>query len=243
MKWWKSIKLWALLTLLIAGVMLVWAKRKFYQQNLVGIQAEVYPKQGLYFYRTDQIVAEAEEYLQEGQWLRRASGEVPIPELEAHLASLPGIRRSEVNTDLAQNLHIKVWLQEPILRVEPNRGPGYYIDRDGERFPVMDQYTAHVPIAGGNISEDMDSIVYTLGVLVHENPFWKAQVEQIFVDKANSIVIVPKWGNHRILLGKGEDLEGKLKIVRSFYQQALNTKGWDKYKEIDVRYNGKIYGK
>lgn len=243
MKWWRSKKLWALVTVLITGIVFAWARGHFYKQILTGVQAEVYPKEGLYFYRPDQIVAETEAFLQDGQWLRRASGEVPIPELEQYLASLPGIRKSEVNTDLSRNLLVKVWMQEPILRVEPSGGRGYYLDVEGKRFPILNQYTAHVPIVSGSLEGGMDSIVYTLGVLVHENAFWKAQVEQIFVDKAKSIVLIPKWGNHKILLGTGEDLEGKLKIVKSFYQQALNTKGWDKYKEIDVRYKGKIYGK
>lgn len=171
--------------------------------------------------------------------------------LEDKLELNPFIKDAEVFIDIQGNLRVEVWQRKPIIRVSKNSGKGFYIDEDGIKMPLSDNYTAHVPIATGRIREtvkkirdtvntDMGKDIYTLAKFIQKNPFWEAMIEQIVVDKNNEIVLIPMIADHKILLGDVSRLEEKLKHLKIFYKKGLNKVGWEKYKVINLKYTGQI---
>ena len=82
--------------------------------------------------------------------------------------------------------------------------------------------------------------LYELGKFIQNDPFWKAQVEQINVTTKQEFEIVPRVGDHILFLGKGGDYQEKFRKLRIFYNEALNQVGWNKYERISIEFNNQI---
>ena len=172
------------------------------------------------------------------------------PLLERRLQQNEFVRNAEVFTDMNGLLHIHIHQREPILRVSNSAGEQFYIDRDGLKMPVSTLFTAHVPIATGNIFEPWDGRdslrsfvaeeLFKIATYVDKDAFWKAQIEQIFVNNESELVLVPKVGDHTILFGNSGDMQKKFDKLLLFYREALSRMGWDQYSCIDLRFEDQV---
>jgi cell division protein FtsQ len=75
---------------------------------------------------------------------------------------------------------------------------------------------------------------------VDKDPFLKAFIEQIFVRADNDLVLIPKVGSAKIIFGDTENMEGKFEKLLVFCKEGLNRIGWNKYRSIDLRFEGQI---
>ncbi|MFI5221113.1 MAG: cell division protein FtsQ/DivIB [Bacteroidia bacterium] len=173
-----------------------------------------------------------------------------ISKLEHRLQANKMIQRVQVFTNLNGELNIDIIQREPILRILKADGTGFYIDKKGLKMPLSEHFTARVPVASGNIYErysGTDSIqsfvcreLFTIATHVDKDAFWKAQIEQIFVNAENELVLIPKVGDHRIIFGNTQHLEEKFTRLNLFYKEGLKKAGWNKYQSINVSYNGQV---
>jgi hypothetical protein len=69
-----------------------------------------------------------------------------------------------------------------------------------------------------------------------------AQTEQVDITGDRNFEMVPTIGNHIIKLGDGNDLDKKFHRLFLFYQQVMGKTSFDRYKIIDVQYNGQVIG-
>ena len=77
-------------------------------------------------------------------------------------------------------------------------------------------------------------------LFLQENDFWNNQIEQIYVHPDNEVELIPRVGNHRIVLGSFVDFEEKLDNLRLFYEKAIPKVGWEKYSIISLKYKDQI---
>jgi cell division protein FtsQ len=54
--------------------------------------------------------------------------------------------------------------------------------------------------------------------------------------------LIPKIGKHYIILGDAKNLERKFDDIKTLYKDGMPTVGWSKYKGINMKYDGVIYG-
>ena len=66
------------------------------------------------------------------------------------------------------------------------------------------------------------------------------RIEQIYVHPDKEVELIPRVGNHRILLGTFDHFEEKLANLRLFYEQAIPKMGWEKYSIINLKYRNQI---
>ena len=66
------------------------------------------------------------------------------------------------------------------------------------------------------------------------------QIEQIYVNENTDIELVPKTGEHEIVLGDVNDLKDKFNKLMIFYLKGLNNLGWDVYKKINLKYKNQV---
>lgn len=163
-----------------------------------------------------------------------------LHEIEENLEAIESVKNAEVSFDLRGVLRISIDQRMPIVRILPNAGKSYYLALDGTAIPVAGSDVARVPVATGRLSTTMITKVYTLCTYVYENEFMDALTEQIFVNKTNDLVIVPKIKNQRIIIGEPEQLEEKFQKLQDFYSYGLNHIGWTKYKTINLKYKNQI---
>lgn len=178
---------------------------------------------------------------------------LPLNALEASLEGNPYIEKAELYVDINGKLWGEVWQKYPLIRVINSENQAYYISREGEKMPISLDFTARVPVASGNIYDNgsgdgeictpIAMSLYLLADFIDQHEFWKSQVEQVYVAKNGDISIIPKVGNHEIILGaldSRKDIRQKFDLLMSFYKEGLATVGWDKYKEINLKYKNQI---
>jgi cell division protein FtsQ len=176
--------------------------------------------------------------------------ELNTPLIEEKLNRNDFIKRSQVFTDMNGELQIKVEQRRPIVRVMKTNETDFYIDEDGRKMPVSQVFTAHVPVASGNIFEvyrTRDTMHTFVGMELHKiatyvdkHAFWKAQIEQIFVTAESEFLLIPKIGDHTIVFGNSENMEEKFEKLMVFYKEGLSRVGWDKYSTINLKYKDQI---
>ena len=137
-------------------------------------------------------------------------------------------------------VHIEITQRDPIMRIMSNSGD-YYIDKDARIIPVSSEFTVFLPIATGFIdSMYAQTILCDFALFLKNNEFWTAQIEQIDVLKNKDVILIPRVGEHQILLGKLDDFESKLNHLMDFYQAGLSETGWNKYEKINLKFNNQI---
>ncbi len=144
---------------------------------------------------------------------------------------------------VANNGGIRAEIEErqPILRIISNTGENYYIDKEGERVPLSKFFVADLPLATGAVSERMAKTqLFDFAKFLISNDFWNNQIEQIYVLPNEEVKLIPRVGNHEILLGKLEDYQEKLSKLRTFYNKGLSEVGWNRYSTINLKYDEQV---
>ena len=137
-------------------------------------------------------------------------------------------------------IKLEVKQKIPILRVIGSDG-NFYIDNKGSIMPVSRRYVAHVPVASGQIERKLAmGDLYQFALFLQEDAFWNNQIEQIYVYPNKDIVLIPRVGDHRILLGGFDDFRDKLSNLQLFYKQVVPKMGWEKYSIINLRFKNQI---
>lgn len=144
---------------------------------------------------------------------------------------------------ITNNGAIKASIEErkPILRVISSSGENYYIDNEGQKMPLSQRFTAYLPIATGIINENFAKRdLYKFALFLYNNKFWNAQIEQIVVLPNKDIKLIPRVGDHEIILGSLAEYEKRLEKLMTFYENGLNETGWNKYSVINLKFDKQV---
>jgi cell division protein FtsQ len=182
-----------------------------------------------------------------------------VTELEDKLSNNHSIKDAQVYKTIDGELVINVKQRRPIVRIF-SKNESYYIDEKGSLMPLSNKYTARLLVVNGELNEPFakrysfnyenlnDSLssktllddIYKISNYIDNSEFWKAQIEQIHVDKVSGMSLIPKVGNHKIVFGGVENLEGKFEKLMIFYKKGLSKTGWNEYSEINLKYKNQV---
>ena len=186
-----------------------------------------------------------------GTLVGRKLDEINIHKLENILKANPFIEYAKVFADMNGIIHVDIRQRKPLLRIINMANVNFYIDENGFKIPLSDNYTARVLVANGLINEDFEGKVDTLSSqlardllrtakFIRRDTLWNDQVEQLFVSMNGDIEIVPRVGDHKIILGTADSLDIKFRNLLVFYKKAIPKVGWDAYKTINLKYANQI---
>ncbi|MDD4776948.1 MAG: hypothetical protein PHV53_01535 [Fermentimonas sp.] len=131
--------------------------------------------------------------------------------------------------------------REPVLRVISDTKGNFYVDKDRKIMPVSSSFAVYVPIATGVIDEEFaQNELYDFAMFLRNNPSWDAWFEQIVVKKGNEVELIPRAGDFRIIMGNLEDYPSKLNKFVRFVEGGLNVVGWNRYSEINLKYDNQV---
>lgn len=138
------------------------------------------------------------------------------------------------------SIKVEVFQRTPVLRIISERG-NYYIDNEGEIMPVPVHFAAYVPLATGYISEDYArNQLYWFALFLQKNKFWNAQIDQIYIAANKDVELIPRVGNHQIILGKIENYKESLDKLELFYDKGLSKVGWNRYSKINLKFKDQV---
>ena len=166
--------------------------------------------------------------------------DINLEMLESILLQHPLVGKVQCYKTGGDKLRINIWSRVPLVRVMNNRGQDYYVDSRGE---ILTQHSLAVqlPVATGYIDKSFASVELLQVVnAIDRSEFWKAQVEQINVTKEGQIELVPRVGEHLLILGTAQDIDNKLERLMNFYKNGLDNVGWNKYSSISVAYDNQV---
>lgn len=166
--------------------------------------------------------------------------EIDLDKVETTLLMHPLVGKVQCYKTGGDMLRINISSKVPLVRVMNNRGQDFYVDSKGE---ILSQRSLAVqlPVATGYIdrrfaSDELLKVVRA----IDQSEFWKAQVEQINVTKDGQIELVPRVGDHLLILGTADNVADKLDRLMSFYEKGLDNVGWNKYRSISVAYENQV---
>lgn len=173
--------------------------------------------------------------------LGRRLNKINKEEIEKFFEKHPAINNCEVYCSLGGVLHVEINQKEPVLRVFTGNSRSYYLDSKGEVMPLSRKYTAHVLVANGYINKlkNKDDL-FELAMYINDDPFWRSQIEQIYVDKKGEFILVPRVGDHIVEFGGIKNIKGKFKNLKALYQTGWKAKEWNMYKKVSLKYNGQV---
>ena len=192
-----------------------------------------------------------------GQIAGKPIKEVPMKDIEGKIKTLRELKTAEAYMTI--NSRLKIWVNQrnPIMRVMPDAGGDYFIDDEGVVVRKRNLYNPRLHIVVGNVTITQAMLngvsvldtsiknsvlkdIYHLVRYIDKDDFWSAQIDQIYVDRNNKINLIPRVGNHIVLLGDMENFEGKLRNLETFYAKVLPEVGWNKYSVINLEFKDQI---
>ena len=150
------------------------------------------------------------------------------------------VKRAECYKTVDGTVKIKIFHRTPVLRVF-SINESYYVDSQGEKMPVPENFAAYVPVANGFIEDEFATKqLYEFSIFLQQDKFWNSQIKQIYVAQNGDIELTPAVGNHRIVLGKIENYKENLEKLRLFYDKGLSKVGWNRYSVINLKFKNQI---
>jgi len=175
--------------------------------------------------------------------------------IEAHEA----IKDAEVYLDMNGVLHLDVLQRNPVLRIITQTNMHYYVDDELGLMSVGYDYTADVPVMSGylpdtlvqafrlgNDSLKLSGLDYTMHEIIrfadyiYHDKLWRDLFVQIYINNTHEFELVPRVGNHVIVLGKLEDYPYKMKKLKAVYLEGFPKYGWKNYRTINLKYSNQV---
>lgn len=167
--------------------------------------------------------------------------ELPLYEIEQTIEQHALVATAEAYVLPNGSLRISLKQKEPIVRVKNTSDKEFYLTDEAKPFPLSRNYTERVLIANGYVEDSTDvAAIAQIASFIVKDAFWKAQITQLYMNESKEIELIPRVGNHTILLGKAELLEEKMEKLMLFYTKGVSQTGWNNYQLINLKYKNQI---
>ena len=207
-------------------------------QKCNNVQIQVDTEGDLFFINAEMV--EEMIFSKEDSLIGKAYEDINIYLLEEFVNEHPNIKKAELYLTLDGTLSVDVKQREPLVRVfEVNES--YYLDEEMHQFALSDQYSARVlQVYWEEITVSRVEILESLIELIDSDTFLKAQITAIAFDENNELVVYPRVGDHKIILGAAEDFRNKFEKLKIFYRHGLEKVGWNRYSMINLKYHNQV---
>ena len=235
----KFLRISFVLTLIVALSFLIGTKRLSYQNvKCENLNIQVDTQGDLFFVNADMIQGMIEE--KEDSILGKRYQDINIYLLEEFLDAHPNVKKAELYLTIDGDLCVDVKQRKPLVRIF-EQDASYYLDEHYERFSLSDRYSARVlQVYWSEMTASRKETLDALMKLIAEDAFLKAQITAIAFDEDDEIMIFPRVGNHKILMGEARDLDKKFENLKVFYKRGLEKVGWDRYTQISLKFENQV---
>jgi cell division protein FtsQ len=176
--------------------------------------------------------------IQNNDYIKCVSKDIlDLKALENKLSSHDMIENSEVYISINGILKIDIKQRNPYARVISD--PSFYIDNNGTKMPLSDNYSARVLLVHGLNDESKIDYVFKLIKTIRDDEFLNLNVTDILINKSDISLRVRNC-DFEVLVGDLNNLETKIKNFKAFYQKAYRDKILNNYKKVNLQFNNQI---
>ncbi|MDB2317233.1 hypothetical protein N9V23_00560 [Flavobacteriales bacterium] len=235
----KFLRISFVLILIVALSFLIGTKRLSYQNvKCENLNIQVDTQGDLFFVNADMIQGMIEE--KEDSILGKRYQDINIYLLEEFLDAHPNVKKAELYLTIDGDLCVDVKQRKPLVRIF-EQDASYYLDEHYERFSLSDRYSARVlQVYWSEMTASRKETLDALMKLIAEDAFLKAQITAVAFDEDDEIMIFPRVGDHKILMGEARDLDKKFENLKVFYKRGLEKVGWDRYTQISLKFENQV---
>ena len=250
---WRHI-LAAVLLLALAAVWILsdhaWA-RQHRRKTCQGVQTTILDSVSRRFVSVEDVSDWMKEY---GTYVGAPLDSIDLQKVETLLDGKSAVRKSQAWLGDDGYLHVELTQREPVIRFQKGQ-EGFYADAEGFLFPLQSRFTARVPIVDGAIPvtsakgykgeaatpQEQEWIRLMLGLVdyLKTHPVWMETIGQMTVSRSGDLVLVPREGKERFILGTPTGLDDKFGRIRKYYEYIAPNQE-EGYATVDVRFGGQI---
>jgi len=202
------------------------------------IEIQVDTESDLFFVNAEMVGAMLLE--KEDSILGKTYEDINIYLLEEFLDTHPNIKKAELYLTIDGNLCVDVKQRKPIVRVFEEKD-SYYLDEEVMQFSLSEKYSARVlQVYWSEITEERRTILASVIDLIDADKFLKAQITAIEFDETDELIVYPRVGDHKIILGEAQDLVKKFEKLKVFYRHGLEKVGWNRYSHINLKFKDQV---
>ena len=166
-------------------------------------------------------------------------GTLDIPALEKKkLNALKAVDSANVYLNLNGVLNVDVKQRVPFMRIN-NGAKQYYVDSNGEEFPLSDKFSYPCMLVSGDIPKEDYKGLSELIAKIGKDDFNKRYFVGINKEGGNYELLTDE-GNFKVQLGDLENIDFKLKGFKTFAEKYLIYQDPMKYRQVSVKYNNQI---
>lgn len=190
-----------------------------------------------------------------GQVVGMKLDSIDLHRIEHIVDGRSAVLKSEAFVTKDGMLNVHVTQRKPIVRFQKKDG-GFYADAEGCIFPLQNSYSSHVQIIDGNIPlkansghkgmiEDPAELEWFRRVMdvvnfMENDKLWKNKIVQIHVDDDGGLVLIPREGKERFLIGQPCMIEEKFSKMEKYYSYIAPSREEGHYRSVDLRFKGQI---
>lgn len=166
--------------------------------------------------------------------------DLPLYDMERIIEQSAVVKRCDMYTTPGGVLHVEILQREPIMHVFTSTS-SYYMDEESYRIVARSDMRSNVVVVNGNVGALLEAEdLIKLCKFINEDSFWRAQIEQIYVNDKFEYILVPRVGDHIVEFGGIDNMETKFKNLHALYTKGWNLQEWNLYKIVNLKYNGQI---
>jgi cell division protein FtsQ len=149
------------------------------------------------------------------------------------------IQKSEVFVSVDGVLKAVIKQKTPIGRVVSETG-SFYVDYEGNRMPLSENYSARVPLVSGKIEAVENAKLSEVLKTIYEDDFLKKNIISVQVLSNGSLLLENRNYDFDIDFGKIINIEKKFKNYKAFFQKAVLDSTLNNYKMINLKFTQQV---
>ncbi len=168
-----------------------------------------------------------------------AKEDLNLNKLENSINKHPMVEKSEVFVSVDGVLKAVVIQKTPVARVFNDEG-SFYIDYQGNKMPLSDNYTARVPLISGQINANNIKKLSKILKMIYDDEFLKKNIIGVQFLADESLLLTNRNFDYQIEFGKMLNEEKKFKNYKAFFQKAILDSTLYNYKRINLRFTQQV---
>lgn len=164
---------------------------------------------------------------------------VDLKELEQNLNNHNMIQKCEVFVTVDGVLKAVVKQKTPVARVFGENG-SFYVDYEGHKMPLSDNFTARVPIISGTINKKNSEDLTKVFRYIYEDDFLQKNIIGVEILPDGSLKMMNRNFNYVIDFGKTINVDKKFKNYKAFFQKAVQDSLINNYKTVNLKFTQQV---